>query len=511
MPKKIEFSEGNYFAEYKKIRNRFRQYDPILLIKHILEFLYKDYSEESIEQIKKQPWLGMLLIKWIIIDDNFDQKGRKSPDKRVAINLINEMIGLESYVRMPSDYHHLYIFFRLKSFQQFHYQQNFKIIHLGRQIKLFFDEKNNSYFDTLFRNQCGISIIRFFEIAVSLLTAFQTNPGKINFTTQWFSTLNEYIKKEEIDIFFNLLSLDLKETKKYLIESSGKRRPAREYYEQTPLIQQPFLAQNNGFLCWYPTLFYRAIEHFVYDQLKKSQSQKFMKKFGKCFEGYIGELLTYSGNVFLSENDLYTILEKDEKCVDFLLCGDNYNVYIDAKAVETRRDHRCLSESEIISDKINDSIIFAIKQAHYTFKNLDRLRQKFGINEDQKNSQYILVITYKEMYVGSGCDLFEAIANERLQAIHNDYPNKEIPFENMYFITIEEFEFLCELVNRGEISLIDVIRSAIDADNKPETKKFEFKQHIQDIGGGKVPELLKSEANKILENLKGALEHTKGQ
>ena len=103
------FSEDAYYTEFKRVRNRFRRFYYPALIREIILYTNSP-SKDTLESIVRHPWLGMLLIKWITLDDHFPNRGAAIPKQSDAIELLNRMLAMESVVRMPSDYPHYTIF-----------------------------------------------------------------------------------------------------------------------------------------------------------------------------------------------------------------------------------------------------------------------------------------------------------------------------------------------------------------------------------------------------------------
>jgi hypothetical protein len=116
---------------------------------------------------------------------------------------------------------------------------------------------------------------------------------------------------------------------------------------------------------------------------------------------------------------------------------------------------------------------------------------------------YLLVITFKDLYVGNGQDFYNSIAKEKLDNIVNGYEGTQwIPFRNMYFLSIDDLDIFVQGIKDGKMKLTEEFRKAVEADTTPSSKKFVFRQHISSDRWAKaVPQYLKDEFENIFGHL----------
>ncbi|MBS7676528.1 hypothetical protein KIN13_24375, partial [Vibrio cholerae] len=68
-----------------------------------------------------------------------------------------------------------------------------------------------------------------------------------------------------------------------------------------------------------------------------------------------------------------------------------------------------------------------------------------------------------------------------LEKIRSKYAEQHlIPVENIYFLTIHEFEELMSLVASQKIGLVEALEKAKQADSERMTQKFNFELHIHE-------------------------------
>ncbi len=68
------FIEEEFFNHYKKIRNQIRKYNSKELFNFCIKYLYLK-TDDPFYELKKQPWLILLLIKWIFTKNNYQRRG----------------------------------------------------------------------------------------------------------------------------------------------------------------------------------------------------------------------------------------------------------------------------------------------------------------------------------------------------------------------------------------------------------------------------------------------------
>ena len=296
------FKEPTFFVAYKKIRNQLRRYHPLQLIDACINYLYSPTKNE-IDQYKKNPWLVLLLIKWILIDNQFSTSRKKGLTQNGFNKILQMMHDLGAKIRMPSEYSHHTLFFRNIAYQQFLYQHPLNLACIARQKILFDKVTETHYFKKEFTNNTNLSIGHFIELGLILLCRYIVDTKPI-VTSHWFDTIKLHYSSEEVNSLLDLTSVDLRNIRSRLLQYKPNKRSSHEYYEQTPFIDFPLIKVENKYICVYPNILYRTIEHFIYDSLREWNSTKFMAKFGDIFERYVEKGLLYSDVPYVAEKTL---------------------------------------------------------------------------------------------------------------------------------------------------------------------------------------------------------------
>jgi hypothetical protein len=302
------------------------------------------------------------------------------------------------------------------------------------------------------------------------------------------------------------MSVSVGELENRLKSKGGGLRRSSEYFEQTPFIEFPLIKTEKEFICVYPNILYRSIEHYIYDKLRQWDSNRFMDKFGKIFENYVENSLNYSRSVFVTESDIQNILGRSGNQIDFIVSDGEANVFIDAKGVEMASLGKVSHLSDVVKDKVKNSIIKAIEQAHDVLNKLNQSSLE-GWKIAATESNYLIVVTFKELYLGNGVNFYESIARDKIDEIYAKYSEElRIELENMYFIEIEEFDLFCELIRQGKIGLSEGIERAREADKQADTAKFDFTLHLASWDSEtKIPDFLSIRNDQMFRKIEQAI------
>jgi len=499
MLEKGDFSGERANEAFRKVRNRLRKHFPLEIISACIKKL-NDHPTDRLQHLRTYPpWRLLLLIKWTLIYGEYLSPKRRPINENSFNYLLNRMHDFEGSLRHPSEYENIFLFFRNMAFQQFWLQHEFSIPNFARQSLLFGRLDNRHPFQKRFIEKCGISIPEFVELAMMIMTRFTISKQK-SITAGWFRTVADKYKLGTIQRFLALLSIDFWSLKEKIIKEQSNRKAQYEAYEKTPLRETPLLKYNSKYYPFSPELLARCLETFIYDALRSDGPNKFMDKFGSIFEKYVGNSIANTKIRYFTEKELSEILPGEGKLVDYLLIDEGNKIFIDAKGVEMSYLGMVGHQPEVITDKTRTSIVKGIQQGLETARRLESIKKIGGV-EVGKGNNYLIVVTFKDMYVGNGSDFYEYVAKDTLNKIIGQSGNMaSIPFGHMYFISIDDFDLLTGGMASGEIELIKILEHAVKSDALWETKKFTFEQHIYDMyPKTKAPAWLVDESKYILD------------
>jgi hypothetical protein len=493
--------KATFLKQFGELRAEYRKFDSLALLDEIVAYINHGFSLGDVEHLKKAPWAQLLLIKWILIDVDF-KKGNLKPTQADANAIMHKIWALQSKARLPTDYPDVHLFMRSMGNQQLSYQQSFSNTCFGRQKLLFCDLPINHTFHLQFQELTGVTMQVFLELAFAVRAVF----NKINtprFKQEVFKPLEKKYSSQGITSFLNSISMDLDNLQEWLIEVGPDKREVAEYYLETPLYDVPLLRKHDEYMCWYPTVLYRHLETCIYDKLKALNPSGFMDKFGAIFERYLGDTIKLSGALHVTENDIKPLIG-DAKCIDFVIYENDNLILIDAKGVEMSDAIKTTHRPELIRDRTKNTIIKAIEQAYSVCCQLEKLSSILPVNVNEV-VPYVLVVTYKEHYLGNGETFSKVVASEKITRIKEKYPNANIPLEHMYFITIDDFDLISESVRKGETTYSEFLTTAVEADKSNETTRFSFQMHLASEGCTSSPEHITKVNRGLLDSLKTVL------
>ena len=495
------FCEASYYDGYKAIRNQLRAYDPVRLIGMCLQYLHQPVAQK-IDYIARHPWCVFLLIKWILLDDQFEHRNRPAPTKAQTIKLLQQVVNLANKVRMPSEHDYIRLFIRAMVFQQVLFQRRSSITQTGRQMLYFGGLDDTHYIPRTFREVTGMPLNRFLQLSMAFHMAFlDGGPIRHCIGNKWFGDLQHDDDTGDIDLFLGLLSKPFIEIRTALlardaksIEAGRMPRAASEYAEQTPLIHTPLLPLGiDDYVVIDPCLLETCLDNFVYSTLRNYHVQNFMTHFGGIFENYVRLAVEHSRLEYRVENDLKRLLsaKQGRNLIDFLIVDEDAHVFLDAKAAEMNYRGTVTHDAAELAKLLDSSLLKAVKQANSVIEDLARLNIADPVFTPRKRN-YLIVVTYARMNIGNGWALAESVGMAAIEAVVPDQAGTlRVPIENMYFLTIEEFERLVAQVAVGAIGLVEALERAKVSDADPVTAAFMFEQHLANWGmAGIVPDYL---------------------
>lgn len=358
-----------------------------------------------------------------------------------------------------------------------------------------------SYIATTFQRLTGLTIPRFLELAQGLFIRFSEG-HETRIAAKWFGDLRGAYSAQEIDSFLRTLSKSLSDVRLALLardkDNISKGRPDRapaEYWEQTPFINYPLISKGSEYIMWDRYVLYRCVEHFIYNLLRADNAKLFMAHFGPVFERYVEKAIVLMGLPFATEAQLKAAFGEESDAIDFIISEGDANIFLDAKGVEMSYQGKSTHESSELARWLDTSALKAIKQAHKVMSKL-QVTADNSVLLRRRATNYLITVTYSELYVGSGRTLAEAVGPDKLAPLMATSSGIDpIPLENMYFMTVQEFELLCEAVRSGQATLTQLLNHAIENDKDPRTQKFDFGLHLASAGiDVRVPEYLVSRA-----------------
>lgn len=504
-------NEDFYTSRFKPFRNKLAKYDASQIVSRGISSLHNSFSNNAFVWLRKPgssdkpvpyPWDVLLLIKWAFI-----YGGNKlcfDVTHNDFINFCNQINDFQNRIRGfdEDEQSKLYKFIRTIAFQQFWLQRDFMNKYdFGRQLVLFTQNIDRYPYGQKFFEHTGVQINEFLELSFGLMTLFYkdkpTHCAQSN-----FSVLKRGYSAETINNFFKCLSLDFDQTKNFLAERGQQiRSPEYQLTEPSPLKQYPLLKLGEKYFPYFLPLLYSSISDFIYDVLKKNNPSDFSESFGETFQSYIKKGLEFLRTDFCDDRVLVSAYG-ETKQVDFVLLENNCTVLIESKAIEMSPLARVNPTNIVLNNLFQDSVLKAFKQIYSTAHSIVADPEKIAA----KNTSQIfaLIVTFKDLFLVDGNRAWAEFAQEEIMSFLKDEsidPNV-LPPCNIFFITIDEFDWLITILKKGDVSLSEILTKAIKDNSDAKTSKYTFQQHIAGYSGkDTAPPYVEKAANKIFNNV----------
>lgn len=501
-----DLNEERANSAFRRVRNRLRKHAPLDIVLACIQKLNEN-SPDRVQHLRMYPpWRLLLLTKWAVIYGEYLSPDRKPLTQRDFNHLLNLMHDLEGQLKPPGEYTSVFLFFRIMAFQQFWLQHELHMASFARQSLLFARLSCNHPFQRRFLEKCGVSIADFIELSTMMMTRF-TIQGETAITPEWFGGVAEEYEPGTIQRFLDALAIDFASLKDKLVRQQSSRRVQYEAYEKTPLKETPLLKHNGQYHPFSRELLARCLETFIYDTLRSDDPNSFMNRFGPMFERYVGNSISGSRIKHITEGELSRLLPGQGRVVDFLLVDDGNKAFVDAKGVEMSYLGMVGHMPKIITDKTRDSIIRGITQGFQTASRLEHTNTSVGAEMGQGKS-YLIIVTFKDMFVGNGLDFYQYVAKDTLDGLIEEYGGTSpVPFEHMYFMSVDDFDLLLGGIASGHLRLTEALEHAVKCDATWETKKLTFGQHIIDLSPEIHPaQWLVAESTCILQRCRSRLQ-----
>ena len=456
---------------FKNIRNRIGRLNRDQLIAQLIALLHHP-DATNIERLKVyEVWHLLLLVKWTIMyGRSHDSPIAKTATDREIAELMNRLKKLSGYLRNIDDLGDLFLLGRNLAFQQLWLQRKEYIkFDVSRQFILFGSLDKNHEFQKRFRNVTGVSINDFLDLSWGLYS--RTIEDKDwSVTEEYFMTIIPFYGEETIANFLRTLSLSIPDAEAWLKDrckdkSEKYRSIEYEYFERSPFMRYPLLKMGQEYVIVSPDLLQHCLSQFIYDVLNEQDRAFFMNKFGRLFERLVSRSIRSVYDNALLERDLMRHLGHyaNKKLVDFVIVEEEYNVFIETKGVAMRDDGMVTDRPGTIRARSKSSVLKAVEQGYSLVSRLKECSEIPRLDV-QGRENVLIVVTYKDLLIGSGHLFREYIGRDAIEKIVAEYGGEElIPLGNTFIVSLDDFDTLLGSLYLGKRSLEQYMRAAADA------------------------------------------------
>lgn len=462
--------------DFKPIRNKIKRFTFDSLTKEILSLLKEIENDKG---IRLPFWHLLLLLKWNLefSDKNYKAKVANRNDIFQLLNQV-EKLEMSHNIFNPS-----YGDFKINkamtilAHQQFIYQNDAYWDTFVRQLILFDELKHKYCIKSSFEHLTKISIEVFLKISfIVYLTSFLNPKFK---SLQYNFVYKRYISNDVKDIiiqqfgkesfynYFELLSISKDNINEFI---QNDNRVIRNYdlqpFEASLFTRKPFFVYNGSYTIPYKDILKHNFNHFIYEFMKNNDDE-FTPELGLRLEKYVQMGLDEANLDYKSENQLRKSLGKDGNLVDYVING---NILVEIKAIELKPYSSINPNNEVLANEFRKNIVKGYA------KQIINVAKKLSSND----VYYGIIITYKKLFLGNSKDIWEQFLKVESMKICSPEDLKIVPYQNLFFIDIESWDKLIQIIKDRKIKLVDILEKIKLTDSKPETKKFNFSMHLED-------------------------------
>lgn len=457
---------------YKTWRNRARQYDPESIVRLALQILGEP-SANQVEELRKAPWLTLLMVKWVCQDAFLDDKWAPACTRSQVDELRQRLWRFPDRLTSGGrDTLPLRLFVRQVLRPQLGFQRTLTKSFV-REAALLAQQGDDFPLCELFRNKTGLDLLDFIDFSLATFSAILDGSRVVG--EGFFNSLRTCYSNEAIIAFRSQVSRTFPELVAFCRSlPHSMEKVASEYYEFPALTRYPFFRDGDTLTCWHPAVFYRGIEGFVHSVLSE-EGQDYIDRFSRLFERHVISECRRVPSAFMDEDDLKQCIAEGTQVPDGLLSFPGCNVFVESKAGLFDESIMAIGHNEMFRRKTR-SITTAVGQAWATSISI---RERGCAPESVLNANldYLLIVTNKELGASRGTAL-ESIYPKGTLAYPSSQAERFLPLKQIYVLSIDDFERLVSAAVDESISIPEFLASCVADDDVPESQVMLFEQHL---------------------------------
>jgi hypothetical protein len=477
--------------EEDEVRNRIKfiqlqltEYSAISVISVALEGLAQ-HKPWTFPDLQAMPGLTLLLVKWALQNPSCGIYLGKSITIREFDNFRQRLWNLTGMAKSGSE--NTYAMVRSILSVQIDFQRRSPWGFM-RWPSLLAKLAPNHPSRAQFFNAFGISPEDFIDACWILQQPLQG--GNLEIGPKWFASIPDCYKDSVVRIL-RTIGRDVLELRENLTSHWSTYQPSSwELFESPFAKKYPLLnIGENSWRLWHPAMFERGMEEAVHLGLTHLGSE-YTEVFSRVFEAYVVDLASEMMPDHISESKWKAAMGHNAPSVEAILPAGSVNIFVEAK-MSLFHDAALIEDTELGLSRRLERIIYAVEQGWKVSKLLRQRPREFP-TRTEACEEYLLIVTNRELNMGSGQSLERLISDGRLQCPDAD-TQARLPLQNVFIMSVEGFEHLQQTVIHGKVELLDVLRSAKAANADASTAAMYFDDHLKKYTKNwRVPELLRS-------------------
>jgi hypothetical protein len=252
-----------------------------------------------------------------------------------------------------------------------------------------------------------------------------------------FEIFYEKYGEEAVVKYLEVTSSSISELKKSI-------QKIEDYRDFTPFYKSPLTVIDGQHWCLSPHLFDYLMSDFTYDLIRDPKNHpNGPAMFGRVFDEYCEKRLSgVFGEDYINEKELIKLVGKRSKVVDGVVSEDKKTpIYIEYKACQTPKFLRLEPSPAEFIRNFSKTIIKAVAQGYHTHQVLTEKKVVAG-------EFRLIIVTYKDMFLGSGESSWAEFLEVGLNTLHPEIPTKDINPANIFFIDIDSLDHLMTVIKK---------------------------------------------------------------
>lgn len=356
---------------------------------------------------------------------------------------------------------------QLLAHEQFVWQGKCVRNDFGRQLLLFVDPPKLSAIRTTFKNEHGFELDQCIQMLfytycyVNLDMIDNTRYYPKYLAPDYDNVCTEVYGDGIVEKFKRFISLPEKDLSKVLRDRKGAGE-VLDLFNNRFLSRYPLINLAGRTYPFHRDTFNYSGKYFIYDYLKDKYQNSFTEVFGKIFENHIAECMSEIGLNYIREGEIKNRYQVKTK-PDFLY---EECVMIECKAIEATYHSQVDPSDSKLMNSYKGSIIKAITKQFAELSNKLVSENQFG-----------LIITYKELYIGSCASELEHVLENS-----TEYEAKSnLPLHNIFLMDLATWDKIAFLIKNNQTELIPLLKEIKELSGSKETKKFTFDMYLHEM------------------------------
>lgn len=460
----------------KQIVNKVKDFELESSIFLLISLLHQN---KTIPKLRYSPYYLLLLIYWFLMFS-----GKNSKKKILDVNEVNKLYNRLNKCPIPElENSAIFKLIRPILHQQLWYQSYFNLTDYGRTLKMFYNLEQNHSINTVFLETYDITIDEYLDLQ-SYVFLFVTGTQLKVISPKNFP---ETIREKVITFLDSFLSRNLDEYRSHLV-SNRLNDYYFQYLEKSPLSRYPFIKFNEDYYLIANELLQENFQYMIYGIVKPDQKAR--QKFELLYENYVKEILHHHKIPIIHES-LLKLKCIDSKCVDFFYKENDITISIECKAIEMRKLVQINPTEMNMKKYLKNTILKAYTQGSDFINN-------YNEHDFNKSNNFLFIVTYRELILGPPKEYWDEFVKENVK----DFDESTLPPENVFIMSIIDFEQIVYLHSIGELSLKDFLSRAVENNEQVGSSNLLINMHLTDEEKGKIKlEFLNDIANEFIESI----------